>query len=70
MGIGGGILSEVFMNKRVETQKRELTRIIHEELTVKFSANSIETVERNSGCLHFNDSHNETDLFGLGKGEV
>ena len=46
VGIGGGILSEVFMNKRVETQKRELTRIIHEELPKVFS-NSIETVERN-----------------------
>lgn len=46
VGIGGGILSEVFMNKRVETQKRELTRIIHEELPRVFS-NSIETVERN-----------------------
>ena len=46
VGIGGGILSEVFMNKRVETQKRELTRIIYEELPRVFS-NSIETVERN-----------------------
>lgn len=46
VGIGGGILSEVFMNKRVETQKRELTGIIHEELPKVFS-NSIETVERN-----------------------
>lgn len=46
VGIGGGILSEVFMNKRVETQKRELTRIIYEELPKVFS-NSIETVERN-----------------------
>ena len=46
VGIGGGILSEVFMNKRVETQKRELSRIIHEELPKVFS-NSIETVERN-----------------------
>ena len=46
VGIGGGILSEVFMNKRVESQKRELTRIIREELPGVFSS-SIETVERN-----------------------
>ena len=46
VGIGGGIISEVFMNKRVESQKRELTRIIREELPGVFSG-SIETVERN-----------------------
>ena len=46
VGIGGGILSEVFMNKRVESQKRELTRVIREELPGVFSS-SIETVERN-----------------------
>lgn len=46
VGIGGGIISEVFMNKRVESQKRELTRIIREELPDVFSG-SIETVERN-----------------------
>ena len=34
------------MNKRVESQKRELTRIIREELPGVFSS-SIETVERN-----------------------
>lgn len=46
VGIGGGIISEVFMNKRVESQKRELARIIREELPGVFSG-SIETVERN-----------------------
>lgn len=46
VGIGGGILSEVFMNKRVESQKRELTKVIREELPGVFSS-SIETVERN-----------------------
>ena len=34
------------MNKRVESQKRELARIIREELPGVFSG-SIETVERN-----------------------
>lgn len=46
VGIGGGVLSEVFMNKRVEAQKRELSRIIREELPRVFS-NGIETVEKN-----------------------
>ena len=46
IGIGGGILSEVFMNKRVETQKQDLSRIIKEELPKIFS-DSIATVEQN-----------------------
>lgn len=56
VGIGGGILSEVFMNKRVETQKRELSRIIHEELPKVFS-NSIETVERNIRDVYISTIH-------------
>lgn len=46
VGIGGGILSEVFMNKRVDAQKRELSRIITEQLPTIFS-DSIATVEQN-----------------------
>lgn len=46
IGIGGGILSEVFMNKRVETQKQDLSRIMKEELPKIFS-DSIATVEQN-----------------------
>ena len=46
VGIGGGIISEIFMNKRVESQKQALSRAIQIGLPNAFS-NCIGTVEQN-----------------------
>lgn len=46
IGIGGGVVSEIFMNRRVEAQKQKLSRLISENLPLVFSS-SIETVEKN-----------------------
>lgn len=44
IGIGGGIVSELSMHKRVEEQKAKLSKVIKEELPEVFSS-SISTVE-------------------------
>ena len=46
VGIGGGIISEIFMNQRVDAQKQKLSKLIQENIPAAFSA-SIQTVEQN-----------------------
>ena len=46
VGIGGGIVSEIFMNQRVDAQKQKLSKLIQEKIPAVFS-DSIRTVEQN-----------------------
>ena len=46
VGIGGGIISEIFMNQRVDAQKQKLSKLIQENIPAAFSA-SVQTVEQN-----------------------
>lgn len=46
VGIGGGIVSEIFMNQRVDAQKQKLSKLIQENIPSAFSA-CIQTVEQN-----------------------
>lgn len=44
IGIGGGVVSEIFMNRRLEEQKEKLSKVIAEELPKVFST-CVESVE-------------------------
>lgn len=46
VGVGGGVVSEIFMNKRVEAQKQSLSKIIREQFPIILSER-IATVENN-----------------------
>lgn len=52
VGIGGGILSEVFMNKRVETQKESLQGLFMKSCR-KFSATALKLLRGIFGMFTF-----------------
>ncbi len=60
IGIGGGIASEIFMNKRVDVQKEKLSQLISNELPGVLGT-CVETVEKNIQKIYVDTIHTMRD---------